>query len=103
MTYNTGLGRYVLTASHEVPEQTGAHGPGFGAFLAPEPWGPWRTLYYDDDFVGELGEGKGAYHYRFPTKWMSEDGTRMWLVYSRLADEHYRFLMWEAELETRSR
>lgn len=98
MTYNSGIDRYVLTASHEVDGQTGPHGPGFGLFAAPEPWGPWRTLYYDDDFVGGKGDGEGAYHYRFPAKWISDDGRRMTMVYSRLVDEHYAFLMRDAVL-----
>lgn len=77
MTYNPGIDRYVLTASHEVDGQSGPHGPGLGLFAAPEPWGPWRTLYNDDDFVGGKGDGEGAYHYRFPPKWIGDNGRRM--------------------------
>lgn len=98
MTYDPEIDRYLLTTSHEVPDQEGSHGPGFGLFAGPEPWGPWRTVYYDDDFVGGKGEGEGAYHHRFPSKWISDDGRSLWLVYSRLADEHYHFLVREAAL-----
>lgn len=98
MTYNPGIDRYVLTASHEVPNQTGPHGPGFGLFTAPEPWGPWRTLYYDNDFLGGKGNGEGAYHFRFPPKWIRDDGRRMTMVYSRLVDDHYAFLIRDAAL-----
>lgn len=100
ITYNSGIERYVLTSSHEVEGQIDSHGPGYGLFIAPEPWGPWHTVYYDDDFVGGKGEGEGAYHHRFPTKWMSKDGESMWMVYSRLASEHYKFLLREATLTT---
>lgn len=100
MTYNPGIDRYMLATSHEVSDQVGPHGSGFGLFVAEEPWGPWRTAYYDHDLVGGLGEGEGAYHFRFPAKWISDDGERLWMVYSRLADEHYRFLLKPVTLRT---
>ena len=76
MTYNAALRRYFLTSAH----QTGGgatHTPALGVFDAPEPWGPWSTVYYSDDFSGGY-----AYHHKFPTKWMSSDGRTMWLQYS---------------------
>jgi hypothetical protein len=99
MTYDAGLDRYLLTSGHEVAPQVGPHGTGFGLFEAPEPWGPWRTVHYDHDFVGGNGENEGAYHYRFPAKWVRDDGEAAWLVYSRLADEHYKFLLRRAEFD----
>jgi len=50
---------------------------GFGVYEAPEPWGPWRTVYFTQEWdigPGELG--------CFPTKWMSTDGKSMYLVCS---------------------
>jgi Domain of unknown function (DUF4185) len=76
MTYNAALGRYFLTSAH----QTGSgatHTPALGVFDAPEPWGPWTVVYYSDTFSGGY-----AFHHKFPTKWMSQDGTTMWLLYS---------------------
>jgi hypothetical protein len=76
MTYNPALRRYFLTSPH----QTGSgatHTPALGVFDAPEPWGPWTTVYYSDNFSGGY-----AFHHKFPTKWMSADGLTMWLLYS---------------------
>jgi hypothetical protein len=76
MTYNAALRRYFLTSAH----QTGGgatHTPALGVFDAPEPWGPWSTVYYNDNFSGGY-----AFHHKFPTKWMSADGRTMWLLYS---------------------
>jgi len=76
MTYNPALQRYFLTSAH----QTGGgatHTPALGVFDAPEPWGPWSTAYYSDNFSGGY-----AFHHKFPTKWMSADGRTMWLLYS---------------------
>jgi hypothetical protein len=76
MTYNAGLHRYFLTSAHQV--SSGAtHTPALGVFDAPEPWGPWSTVYYDDNFSGGY-----AFHHKFPSKWMSADGQTMWLLYS---------------------
>jgi Domain of unknown function (DUF4185) len=83
--HNPALNRYILTIPH------GGVGK-LGIFDAPEPWGPWTTVaYYDDwgsfensfrliySFFGRRGE---ALIYSFPTKWISADGKTMWLVFS---------------------
>ncbi len=76
LTYNAALRRYFLTSAH----QTGGgatHTPALGVFDAPEPWGPWSAVYYNDNFSGGY-----AFHHKFPTKWMSADGRTMWQLYS---------------------
>ncbi|MBN1422170.1 MAG: DUF4185 domain-containing protein [Planctomycetes bacterium] len=78
MTYNAGLKRYILTASHLPPGAKGTHSPAFGVFDAPEPWGPWTTAYYAHDWSAPVR----TIHHKFPTKWMSPDGRTMWLLYS---------------------
>jgi CubicO group peptidase (beta-lactamase class C family) len=53
------------------------HEGGWGIFDAPTPYGPWSTVYFTDYW------GLGRTHsYRFPTKWISEDGTKLHLVFS---------------------
>jgi hypothetical protein len=50
---------------------------GFGVYDAPEPWGPWTTVYQTERWdvgPGELG--------CFPTKWISGDGRTLHLVFS---------------------
>jgi len=87
ITYNVGLRRYILTTSHKTQE--GAHNASLGVFDAPDPWGPWSTLYYDDHWSGN----DRTYHHKFPTKWMSKDGKSMWLLYSGLDGGNYAFCL----------
>jgi hypothetical protein len=76
--YNPGIGRYILTMWHG--------GPGsLGVFEGPEPWGPWSTVFYTDDFGGMTRGGEGLTS-SFPTKWISDDGLTMWNVFSVWGD-----------------
>ncbi|GAA4308752.1 hypothetical protein [Compostibacter hankyongensis] len=71
--YNAGLKRYLLTD---------CHGPAgcIGIFEAPEPWGPWKTVYYSDHWGGL---NKGEYlGFEFPNKWSSHDGKQLRMVFS---------------------
>lgn len=93
LTYNAGLKRYFLTASHLMGK--GPHNASLGVFDAPEPWGPWTTVYYDDHWSGN----DRTYHHKFPTKWMSRDGRTLWLLFSGLGGGNYAFCLRKAELE----
>ena len=42
---------------------------GLGIYDAPEPWGPWTTVYFAEDW--DVGPGESA---GLPTRWMSADG-----------------------------
>jgi hypothetical protein len=76
ITHNRALRRYVLTTAHgDGSGET--HTPALGVFDAPEPWGPWTTVYYSDCWA----EG-WMIHHKFPPAWMSQDGKTMWLVFS---------------------
>ena len=85
ITYNAGLKRYlwcqVLGGSdpsikgHDRND-TRFKG-GFGIFDAPEPWGPWTTVYFTQQW--DMGPGETSC---LPTAWMSQNGTTCWLVFS---------------------
>ena len=79
VSYNAGLKRYLWCQI--LPGSRHAQGPrfqgGFGVYDAPEPWGPWTTVYFTTDW--DVGPGEAS---TFPTKWMSADGTRIHLVFS---------------------
>ena len=51
---------------------------GFGIYSAPEPWGPWSTVYFTEEW--DVGPGETS---SLPTSWMSEDGRIVWLLFSR--------------------
>jgi hypothetical protein len=79
ISFNPVLKRYLWCQIH--PESKDARGPrfqgGFGIYDAPEPWGPWTTVYYTDDW--DVGPGDTS---SFPTKWISPDGRTLYLVFS---------------------
>ncbi len=79
ISYNPGLEKYFwcqiipYAASQEGPRFDG----GLGIFEAPEPWGPWKTVYYTRKW--DMGPGETM---SIPTKWISEDGHTAHLVFS---------------------
>ena len=79
ISYNAGLKRYLWCQI--LPVQHGQRGPrfqgGFGIYEAPEPWGPWHTVFYTENW--DVGPGETS---SFPTKWMSPDGRTCHLVFS---------------------
>jgi hypothetical protein len=94
VSYDAGLGRYLWW--HQLPNDpirplTRFFG-GFGVFDAPEPWGPWTTVFFTRQW--DVGPGETAC---FPTKWMSPDGRTVHLVFS--GDD--RFSVRRARLRTR--
>ena len=62
-------------------ESTDRRGPrfegGFGIYESPQPWGPWRTVYFTNHW--DIGPGETS---SFPTKWMSPDGHSLHLLFS---------------------
>ncbi|MBI4663955.1 MAG: serine hydrolase [Verrucomicrobia bacterium] len=79
ITYNSALKRYLWCQT--LPQSKHPQGPrfqgGFGIYDAPEPWGPWTTVYFTDEW--DMGPGETS---SFPTKWMSADGKTLHLVFS---------------------
>jgi hypothetical protein len=84
VSYNTGLGRYLLV--HPVRTEISlddANKPdnrfagGLAIYDASEPWGPWSRAFYTESW--DVCPGKTC---SFPTKWMSADGRTMHLVFS---------------------
>lgn len=74
VVYNSALQRYIATTSH------GGQVGQLGVFDAPEPWGPWTTVAYYDNWGG-FGTG-GELGYNFSNKWTSSDGLTMWMDFS---------------------
>lgn len=79
VSYDAGLKRYLwcqILPYSKHPQGQRFQG-GFGIYEAPEPWGPWRTVFYTTDW--DTGPGESS---SFPTKWMSADGRTLHLVFS---------------------
>ena len=75
ISFNAGLRRYVW--SQTLPGTDARFRGGFAVYDAPEPWGPWTTVYFTNEW--DVGPGETS---SFPTKWMSADGRTMHLVFS---------------------
>lgn len=75
VVYNAPVNRYILIIHH------GYFVGKFGVFDAPEPWGPWTTVAYYDDWGG-LGGVTISMPHTFPSKWISHNGKTLWMVFS---------------------
>ena len=75
VSYDAGLRRYLWCQT--LPGGDARFRGGFGIYDAPEPWGPWTTAYFTDEW--DVGPGETC---SFPTKWMSTDGKTVHLVFS---------------------
>ncbi len=82
VTYYAPLGRYLMTmrsrAKNGGPNQ-------FSIYDAPEPWGPWTTVYYTEKWEGDiLSKGNRGWgeSQHIPSKWISADGKTFYLVFA---------------------
>ncbi|MBW8039692.1 MAG: serine hydrolase [Planctomycetes bacterium] len=76
ISYNAGLKRYLWCQTIYGQEDMRFKG-GLGIFDGAEPWGPWTTVFYTEDW--DVGPGETS---SFPTKWMSRNGKTCYLVFS---------------------
>lgn len=72
---NAGLKRYLWCQT--LPGTDARFAGGFGIYDAPEPWGPWTTVFFTEAW--DVGPGETS---SLPTKWMSADGRTLHLVFS---------------------
>lgn len=88
VVYNPGIRRYLMALAYNAAGD-------WGTFDAPEPWGPWTTVFHSDASRSGAGTNAwgipGTHGYRLPAKWISPDGLAMTLVFSgvRLKDITY--------------
>ena len=71
VSFNSGLKRYMACVI--LPEEDTRFAGGFSVYDAPEPWGPWTTVYYVEKW--DVGPGETCH---FPDE-MDERG---WPHYS---------------------
>ncbi len=75
VSHSAGLGRYLWCQT--LPGNDARFAGGFAIYDAPEPWGPWTSVFYTEQWDVGLGESSSL-----PTKWMSADGRTVHLVFS---------------------
>ncbi len=90
VVYNPAIKRYLLTV-HRGDQGT------LGVFDAAEPWGPWTTVAYYDNWLNLKGAGlkREMLFINIPTKWISADGKTLWVIFTGGQD---RFNMVRATL-----
>ncbi|NQT00806.1 MAG: serine hydrolase, partial [Planctomycetes bacterium] len=76
ISYNAGLKRYLWCQTIYGKDDMRFKG-GLGIFDAPEPWGPWTTVYYNQQW--DVGPGETSC---LPARWMSKDGRSCYLLFS---------------------
>jgi hypothetical protein len=86
VVFDPGVRRYLLTAGHYVSGNDDDSTAGqVGLFEAPQPWGPWRTVGYYENWGSLNAETRGDFlSLRLPSKWLSLDGRTFWAVFSGL-------------------
>ena len=87
VVYDPGLARYLMTMMAQ--DRASAGNPvHFSVYDAPEPWGPWTTIYYTDSFYGNpMTSGTGDQDdwgeaQRLPPKWIEPEGSVLQLLCS---------------------
>jgi hypothetical protein len=79
MVYLAGIERYLLLTWRLHKDFSGDDGTDLLVLEAPEPWGPFSLVHYE-----EYWEGKefNPYCPRLPLKWVEADGVTGWLQFS---------------------
>ncbi len=93
ISYNAGLKRYLWY--QVIPGGDTRFAGGLGVYDAPEPWGPWTTVFFTEKW--DVGPGECG---SFPTKWMSPDGRTVHLVSS--TDDYFSVRRATLELQSSS-
>ncbi len=79
MVYLAALGRYVLLTWRLHQDFSPDHGTDLLILEAPEPWGPFSLVHFEEYWEGEEFT---PYCPRLPLKWLEPDGVTGWLQFS---------------------
>lgn len=100
IVYNPGIDRYMLSVSSPFGDWSwwANKNPNrkshFAIYDSPNPWGPWTTVYYKEDW----GKPENRFAPHIPPKWISEDGKSFYLLYSCIPTGPYQFNLQRVEL-----
>ncbi len=101
VVWNEKLGLFIMVTGGTQPPGSGdplSNSPhnksGSLMFLwAKNPWGPWTKFYFEKEWkVGE--EMNRTYLPQLAPKWISEDGTEMFVVFSDAGGGHGPYYKW---------
>lgn len=83
--YYAPCGQYLMT---NWGMGTDAEGNWFGKpsylgfWTAPEPWGPWTQVHEETAWTTDNDANARAYQPQIAPKWVADDGTSLWLVWT---------------------
>jgi hypothetical protein len=77
--FNPGIKRYLALTAHGQWETSIGR---LGVFDAPEPWGPWTTVEYNQNWGGFTGAQNGYHIVTKTPDWMSPDGKTIHVIFS---------------------
>ena len=80
VSYNPGLGRYILM-TQQIDRYSSGNGH-MGIYDAPEPWGPWTTVLFANHWSLGIQNGNKTVYWNFSNKWLSENGENFVMVYT---------------------
>jgi len=79
MVYLASIQRYLLFTWHFHKDFSPIDGTDLIIFEAPEPWGPFNLVHFEEDWEGQEIT---PYCPRLPLKWLEADGLTGWLQFS---------------------
>lgn len=95
--YNAALKRHFMLTSNGggiMEGHAGTHD--LGIYESANPWGPWRTVYWNGHFQPQWG----VFSPQIVPAWISEDGKTCWLLYSCWPKGPYKFNLQRVVLTT---
>jgi hypothetical protein len=101
VSYNAGLKRYILI-TQQVDRFRSKNGH-IGIYDAPEPWGPWTTVLFENAWCTGLQTGYKTVYWNFSNKWLSSDGTKFVLVYTGNGSDMWGTVGGEFQISTPTR
>ncbi len=75
--YAPELRRYLLATEHGT-----SFASNLGVFEAPEPWGPWATVLYENGWGRAGGVPRSVFYWNFAPRWFRDGGRAFTLVFS---------------------
>jgi hypothetical protein len=89
VAYNIPLRLYMMVNSG-IGVGEGGHWFGkpsyLGIYLSETPWGPWVQVHEDTSWTPDGDTGARCYAPQIAPRWISDDGTSFWLVWTDFQD-----------------
>ena len=109
VVYYEPLGQYLMVnwGMGCSPEGNWFGKPSYlGFWTAPAPWGPWTQIHEETEWRPEGDANARAYQPQIAPKWISQDGSSFWLVWTDFQDldggkPYYSFNVQEVRVDAR--